>query len=557
MRSAAHHRCSVWKAVGAILFGGVLGIGCADAPRTPVELDAEASRTGQAVDRLQELDLGPALQAQERHGAALMRIPGVVGHGVGVDDDGDPTITVFTLTPGVSGIPSRLDDVRTRTVVSGQFVAGELTSGVRPAPSGYSIGHPDITAGTLGAVVQDGGDVCYVLSNNHVLANSNDANIGDSALQPGPFDGGSDPDDAIGTLADFEPIAFDGSTNTIDAAIAEVFAPVEDFVTGRTPDFIPTSNPAAATVGQDVKKTGRTTEFTTGDVTEIHVSVNVCYECAGPFCFNCKKIAHFENQFATTDMSDGGDSGSLIVDTGDNPVGLLFAGSDTRTIANPIGAVLERFGAEVIQPADLGSCSNGDNSGPGDNSAPTADFTFTASELTVDFTDQSSDSDGSVIAWSWDFGDGSTSTAQNPSHTYASDDTYTVSLTVTDDDGATGSTSQDVTVSSSTATVTHVGDLDAVSINDGSTWTAEVTVIVHDENHAPVSGFAVTGSWSGAGSGEGDCTTDTNGQCTVSRSGIHKSNGSVSYSVTGDLVTSDNHDPDADSDGTSITVGKP
>jgi PKD repeat protein len=82
------------------------------------------------------------------------------------------------------------------------------------------------------------------------------------------------------------------------------------------------------------------------------------------------------------------------------------------------------------------------------NDPPVADFSYTASALTVNFSDQSSDSDGSIVAWSWDIGDGNTSTAQNPSHTYDAGETYTVWLTVTDNDGATDSTSQDVTVSS-------------------------------------------------------------------------------------------------------------
>jgi serine protease len=82
------------------------------------------------------------------------------------------------------------------------------------------------------------------------------------------------------------------------------------------------------------------------------------------------------------------------------------------------------------------------------NNPPTASFTFTTSDLTASFTDASTDSDGTIVSWSWDFGDGATSTAQNPSHTYAADGTYTVNLTVTDDDGATGTTSQQVTVSS-------------------------------------------------------------------------------------------------------------
>jgi PKD repeat protein len=70
------------------------------------------------------------------------------------------------------------------------------------------------------------------------------------------------------------------------------------------------------------------------------------------------------------------------------------------------------------------------------NVPPVADFTFTTDGLTADFTDESTDSDGSIVAWSWDFGDGNTSTEQNPSHTYATEGSYDVSLTVTDDQGA-------------------------------------------------------------------------------------------------------------------------
>jgi PKD repeat protein len=81
------------------------------------------------------------------------------------------------------------------------------------------------------------------------------------------------------------------------------------------------------------------------------------------------------------------------------------------------------------------------------NTPPTADFTYTAIGLSVDFTDQSTDSDGSVVAWSWNFGDGATSTAQNPSHTYAASGAYSVTLIVTDDDGAMDTTSKTVTVS--------------------------------------------------------------------------------------------------------------
>lgn len=85
------------------------------------------------------------------------------------------------------------------------------------------------------------------------------------------------------------------------------------------------------------------------------------------------------------------------------------------------------------------------------NSPPAASFTHSCTELTCDFTDTSTDSDGTIQSWSWDFGDGSTSTAQHPSHSYAADGTYTVTLTVTDDAGATDTHSADVSVQASSS----------------------------------------------------------------------------------------------------------
>jgi subtilisin family serine protease len=88
---------------------------------------------------------------------------------------------------------------------------------------------------------------------------------------------------------------------------------------------------------------------------------------------------------------------------------------------------------------------------PPPNQPPAASFTFSCSGLTCDFTDTSTDSDGSVVAWSWSFGDGSGSSTRHPTKTYAADGTYAVSLTVTDDDGATNTTSQNVTVAAPSA----------------------------------------------------------------------------------------------------------
>jgi PKD repeat protein len=83
------------------------------------------------------------------------------------------------------------------------------------------------------------------------------------------------------------------------------------------------------------------------------------------------------------------------------------------------------------------------------NQKPTANFTSSASDLTVNFTDASTDSDGTIASRSWSFGDGGVSTSTNPSHTYAAGGSYTVNLTVTDNDGASNTFSKSVTVISS------------------------------------------------------------------------------------------------------------
>jgi hypothetical protein len=211
----------------------------------------------------------------------------------------------------------------------------------RPVPIGVSTGHPSITAGTIGCRVTGGGNF-YALSNNHVYANENKAHTGDDVLQPGAYDEGIDPRDAIGTLYAFCPIVFSRTaSNTIDAAIAQCTpATLGNSAPGGS--FTPSRTTAPATVGLAVQKYGRTTSLTKGNVDAINATINVSYGSG--------KTGRFVNQIVITPgtFSAGGDSGSLIVtQSGKNPVGLLFAGSSSVTIANPIDLVLRYFGVTV------------------------------------------------------------------------------------------------------------------------------------------------------------------------------------------------------------------
>ncbi len=313
-----------------------------------------------------------ALEVKKLHENALFKVNGVAGAAVGYNEFGRPSVIVFAEKPGVSGLPAMLEDVPVIVRVSGKFVAlpkpskpGKPPTGPtidptvrfdRPVPIGVSTGHPDITAGTIGARVTDGAKV-YALSNNHVYANENSANNGDIVIQPGTYDGGIRPDvetgltpDKIGTLFDFEPINFSpGADNTIDAAIALT---TTDLLGNSTPANgygVPKSVTAPAAIKMKVKKYGRTTGLTTGQVYAINATVNVGYDTG---------VARFVNQIiiGPGTFSAGGDSGSLIVTAGTRkdpseydrkPVGLLFAGSSSYTIANPIDAVLDRFGVTI------------------------------------------------------------------------------------------------------------------------------------------------------------------------------------------------------------------
>ena len=289
-----------------------------------------------------------AMAVKERNAVRLLNTPGVVGVGVGANRAGRAVIHVYTERPDTQGLPSVLEGVGVERVATGVIEARAPTDRfARPVPIGVSAGLKDVATGTLGVRVTNGTNV-YALSNNHVFAGINTANIGDSIVQPGPSDGGTDPADRIGTLAAYQSINFNaGSTNTMDAAIALTSTANVGIATPADGYGAPSTVTTTAFVGQAVQKYGRTTGLQLGTVADLNVSVDVCYLLLLNVCL---EEARFINQISVSPgtFSAPGDSGSLIVtQAGNQPVALLFAGGDGLTIGTPIDIVLQRFGVTI------------------------------------------------------------------------------------------------------------------------------------------------------------------------------------------------------------------
>jgi hypothetical protein len=266
-----------------------------------------------------------------------------------VGDGGHTVAAIATDTIGQTGSDTN------NVTVANETQLDPTARQPRPVPIGVSTGHPNITAGTIGCRVKDASGNVYALSNNHVYADCNNASIGDNVLQPGPYDGGVDPADAIGTLYDFVPIVFSrypfppSTPNTIDAAIALSSTGSLGNATLEHGYGTPSSTTLPANsslVGRTVIKYGRTTGQTIGSVDAINGAFWVNY--------GGRKYAYFTGQIVITPgtFSGGGDSGSRVVAPGGDPpvyypVGLLFAGSSSDTICNPIGPVLSAFDVTI------------------------------------------------------------------------------------------------------------------------------------------------------------------------------------------------------------------
>lgn len=320
----------------------------------------------------------------KKHKDRLLKKKNVVAVGVGFKVIGGQVSSIPSIICSVTKklrptslkdqdmVPYEVDGIPTDVIETGVIRAFQSPTGrFRPALGGVSIGHYAITAGTLGCLVRKAG-VNYILSNNHVLANSNAAKIGDAIIQPGQYDGGVNPADEIATLSEFIPIQFGGGTSgcPISGAIVKVLNGLAALVGSQTrleaisiqaatnlvdaalakptsvsnvrPDILGIGNVLGtidAALGMKVKKSGRTTGVTQGEIIQTNVTVNVQYGGG--------KIATFTDQLMAGAMSQGGDSGSTVLDNSNRIVGLLFAGSETTTIMNRIGNVFSALGVTL------------------------------------------------------------------------------------------------------------------------------------------------------------------------------------------------------------------
>lgn len=289
------------------------------------------------------------------------------------DGNGGNVATTLTVT-AVSQANTNATGSSTVTIVPGnqntQTGLIELgTSGGNGTDSVVDAKAHTITCcgGTLGSLLTRGGTQ-YILSNNHVLAKSDTAALGDPIVQPGLIDAGLTPDtkcDAtaattVANLSEFVNLEAESSASSsnIDAAIAQVVPGQVDpagnilFLGGAAdsngvplPGAPNTGAGIPPTLGLEVAKSGRSTGLTCSTVLSVSVDTSVEYNksCDGT---GAKFTVDYDNQVDVTggDFAAEGDSGSLIVsqNTAD-PVALLYAGSDSDVVGNPVSQVLAFF----------------------------------------------------------------------------------------------------------------------------------------------------------------------------------------------------------------------
>ncbi|MDZ4806612.1 MAG: hypothetical protein SGI90_17300 [Candidatus Eisenbacteria bacterium] len=359
------------------LSAAVLGLsavywtGCGSENQDPVSSAPNRTQFTETLD-LANPRVQATMAVQDRHTPDLMQDNNVVGTATGVDDAGNMVIKVYLREPMARDLQvESLDGIVIQYEVTGQIVAMKGGGGgadpkliqtppIKLGTSGgwrYDLANGYCCGGTLGALVLKGGTQ-YVLSNYHVLeadivsgGNSRVATAGDPVIQPGMIDVSCNAANAQ-NVASLSGIKSLPNSNT-DCAIASVLSGMVS-TTGEILNVGTISaTTQAASLSQAVKKMGRTTGLTRSSVSGLNATISVAYEneCAGGSAFTKTYTGQIVISNSGSRFLAGGDSGSLMVqDITTNPraVGLLFAGSSSSAIANPIGHVLSFLGATMV-----------------------------------------------------------------------------------------------------------------------------------------------------------------------------------------------------------------
>ncbi len=317
------------------------------------------------------------MKTQLKHTPEMMAMEGVIGTATGVTESGELAMIVYLNTESHAlaktsmRLPQEVEEIPVIIEYTEPFRAmrggggGVSHTAIQTPPielgtSGgwrYDLANGYCCGGTLGSLIQIG-STKYILSNYHVLTadivsggNGRVAAIGDPVIQPGLIDVGCDEDDAQ-NVANLSMLGVLPSAN-VDAAIAEIITGMVDPDGSILEIGELSSSTVAASINQRVKKSGRTTGLSRSKVSGLNATVSISYddECAGGFAFTKTFTGQIVIKNRGSRFLDSGDSGSLMVEnvtTNPRAVGLLYAGSSTQAIANPIGDVLTYFGATMV-----------------------------------------------------------------------------------------------------------------------------------------------------------------------------------------------------------------
>lgn len=325
-------------------------------------------------------DVRAVVAMQDAATPGLMAQDGVLGTAVGLDDNGQTSLVVYVdkenpaVDELVKSLPPQIRGIGVSVVRTEKFLA--LRG--KPSGSGTTVSHKakqsipiqlgtsggwrnDLAngfccAGTLGALIEVNGSR-YILSNYHVFeadivsgGNGLVATDGSYVIQPGLIDVNCSANAAQNVATLKKIYALPG--HNVDCSIAQVINGQVDS-SGKILEIGTISRTTLTpSLNQGVKKSGRTTGLTTSKITGLNATISVTYEneCGGGTAFTKTFTGQVIISNKGSGFLAGGDSGSLMVEnaaTNPRPVGLLYAGSSTLAVANPINEVLAYIGAAL------------------------------------------------------------------------------------------------------------------------------------------------------------------------------------------------------------------